>query len=334
VGVDPSLPEPGLIEDLPPGELARGLFHLLFGREPDDPQYAAALESGELTPRQLVEWLVHSAEWSHASPMSELGPSLHYGRGMFIRSLPNARRILDIGGASVGDPSGAMVLMGYPYRFDELIIIDLPSDERHPLYQDASRPHTVETSRGRVSYRYHSMTDLSSYPSGYFDLVYSGQSIEHVRRRQANNVLAQVRRVLKPGGFLAVDTPNRALTGLQQEAYIDPDHKYEYVHREMAAMLRGNGFVIDEAIGINYAGESVAKGVFDPGEVATKRGLYRDITDCYLLGYVCRLPRRPAARTVANRITWRLTGPDTMARRGMRFARRRVSARMVPPAAP
>ena len=84
-------PESGLIEDLPSRQLLRGLFHLLFGREPvltDDGAYVKELESGALTPRQLVEWLVDSAEWSHAAPMTEFGPSLHYGRGVFIRSLP------------------------------------------------------------------------------------------------------------------------------------------------------------------------------------------------------------------------------------------------------
>ena len=52
-----------------------------------------------------MEWLIHSAEWSHSSPMTEFGPSLHYGRGVFIRSLPRARRILDIGGVALGVPT-------------------------------------------------------------------------------------------------------------------------------------------------------------------------------------------------------------------------------------
>jgi SAM-dependent methyltransferase len=328
VNDQPALPESGLIEDLPPRLFLRGLFHLLFGREPvlsDDGAYVKELESGALTPRQLVEWLVDSAEWSHAAPMSEFGPSLHYGRGVFIRSLPRGRRILDIGGAAVGDPSGALVLMGYPYRFDELVIVDLPSEDRHELYRDESRPASVETPQGLVTYRYHSMTDLSSYPSASFDLVYSGQSIEHVTRRQANRVLSQVRRVLRPGGILALDTPNRRLTRLQQDAFIDPDHKYEYSHPEMAAMLRGNGFVVERAVGINYGGESVAQGNFDVAELATKRGVFDEIADCYLLGYVCR---RPAGRGVvaqANRVRWRVAGPDSVARRGVRAARRLVS---------
>jgi SAM-dependent methyltransferase len=314
-----------LIEDLPPRQLLRGLFHLLFGREPvlsDDGAYVHELESGQLSPRQLVEWLVDSAEWSHGAPMTEFGPSLHYGRGVFIRSLPRARRILDIGGAAVGDPSGALVLMGYPYPFDELVVVDLPSEDRHALYQDEARPSSVQTAQGLVSYRYHSMTDLSAYPSGSFDLVYSGQSIEHVTRRQANSVLAQVRRVLAPGGVLAVDTPNARLTRLQQDAFIDPDHKYEYTHPEMAAMLRGNGFRIEQAVGINYGGASVARGVFDAGELATKRGVYHEIADCYLLGYVCRRPAGIGVTTWPDRVAWRVRGPEAVPARARRVARR------------
>ena len=87
-----------------------------------------------------MEWLIHSAEWSHSSPMTEFGPSLHYGRGVFIRSLPRARRILDIGGVALGVPYGALVLMGYPYTFEEIVIVDLPSEDRHELYQDGQTP--------------------------------------------------------------------------------------------------------------------------------------------------------------------------------------------------
>ncbi len=318
------LPESGLLEDLPSRQLLRGLFHLLFGREPvltDDDWYVQQLESGALSPRQLVEWLINSAEWAHSAPMTEFGPSLHYGRGVFIRSLPRARRILDIGGAALGDPSGALVHMGYPYSFDELVIVDLPTEERHPLYQDETRPGSVESPRGLVTYRYHSMTDLSSYQSGSFDLVYSGQSIEHVTRREADSVLSQIRRVLKPGGFLGIDTPNSRLTRLQQDAFIDPDHKYEYSHREMAAMLRGHGFVIEQALGINYGGKSLARGAFDAEEVATRRGCFHEIADCYLLSYVCRRPVSPRVGIELNRIAWTVAGPSSTPKRALRRGR-------------
>ena len=326
-----SFPDSGLLEDLPAAELHRGLFHLLFGRDPapDDP-FVEELERGTTSPRQLMEWLIHSAEWSHSAPMTEFGPSLHYGRGVFIRSLPRAWRILDIGGVALGVPYGALVLMGYPYAFKEIVIVDLPSEDRHELYQDDQSLTSVDVAGGRVSYRYHSMTDLSSYPAASFDMVYSGESIEHITRAEAEHVLAEARRVLKPGGILALDTPNAKLTRLQQEAYIDPDHKYEYRHAEMAAMLRGNGFVIERAMGINYGGASVARGVFDPTELATKRGVFDDIENCYLLAYVCRRPRRPSARTALAQAWWRVAGTQATPRRALGRARRMFASRRSP----
>ncbi len=257
--------------------------------------------------------------------MTELGPALHYGRGVFVRSLPRARRILDIGGASLGDPTGALIVLGYPYTFEELVIVDLPSDDRHPHYREDARPQSMDHEFGRVTYRYHSMTDLGGLPSSTFDLVYSGQSIEHVTRRDAELVMEQVRRVLKPGGTFAIDTPNSRLTRLQRpNDFIDPDHKYEYSNSELSAMLRGHGFTIEREHGISYGGRSIASGVFKEGEVATKRGLFDEIEDCYLLAYVCR---RASAnpRTTARMVWWRAIRPTSRLGRTMNYGRRRWS---------
>ena len=317
-----------LIEGLPSREFLRGVFHLLFDREPDltdDGSYVRELESGEMTPRQLVEWLTNSAEWSHVTPMTEMGPSLHYGRGVFIRSLPRARRILDLGGAAASDPGGGLVLMGYPYQFDELVVVDLPNEARHPLYQGEMRPTAVNTAKGLVSYRYHSMTDLSGLPTASFDLVYSGESIEHVTRHEAERVLDQVRRVLQPNGVLAIDTPNSKFTRLQGSYLVDPDHKYEYTHSEMVAMLRGNGFEIQRAHGISYGGDSVARRVWDAGELATRRGLFDQIDDCYLMAYVCHRSSALLPWAAGRRAWWRLCGPSSLPHRAlMRYQRIRT----------
>ena len=308
----------GLIEELPSRELLRGLFYLLFRREPvltDDGAYVKELENGTLSPRQLVEWLVNSAEWSHQAPMTEWGASLHYGRGVFIRSLPRGKRILDIGGASTADPAGGLVWMGYPYDFDELVIVDLPTEERHAFYQDESRPTSVNSAHGQVSYRYHSMTELDDLPTSSFDLVYSGQSIEHVTRKDADVVLSHIRRVLKAGGRLAIDTPNSRMTRVQQATFVDPDHKYEYSHSEMLALLRGNGFIVERAHGISYGPESIRHGEIDLGELATRRGLYDAVEDCYLLAYVCRKPGPYNAQANMNRLWWNVARPGSVPRR-------------------
>jgi SAM-dependent methyltransferase len=305
----PGMGSTGRFEELPPTELLAGLFHLLFGRDPvltPEGAFVRELENGTLSPRQLVEWLVHSDEWSNRTRMTELGPSLHSSRGAFIRLLPRAQRILDLGGTALNEPVGAMVSMGYPYAFDELVIVDLPSEDRNALYHEDTTRDTVLSERGTITYRYHSMTDLSAYATHSFDLVYCGQSIEHVTRRQAGVVYDQVRRVLRPGGAFALDTPNAVVTRLQQAHFIDPDHKHEYTHHEMNEALAGHGFEIRQSIGLNYAGRCLEAGVFSSEEVATRRGMYEAIEACYLLAYICRTPVRPSAKALANRAAWRV----------------------------
>jgi SAM-dependent methyltransferase len=299
------------LEDLPPRQLLGGLFHLLFGRDPvltPEGAFVKELEDGSLSGRQLAEWLIHSDEWSNRARMSELGPSLHVSRGAFIRLLPPAYRILDLGGTALGVPSGALISMGYPYPFDELVIVDLPSDERNVLYREGQlRDAMAVEGGGMVRYHYHSMTDLSAYASHSFDLVYCGESIEHVTREDAWHVFDQVHRVLRPGGTFALDTPNAAVTRLQQAAFIDPDHDYEYTAPEMEFMLRRCGFRIQHALGLNYAGSCLEASAFSVEEVATRRGVFSEPGSCYLLAYICSRDRMPAPSRIGARLLRRLT---------------------------
>ncbi|HXQ62033.1 MAG TPA: methyltransferase domain-containing protein [Acidimicrobiales bacterium] len=269
------------------------VYELLLHRAPDPAgaaSYLPGLEDGTLTPAQLAEWILSSGEWWTDVAFSELGTSLHFSRCLFVRSFPPARRILDLGGTALGAPQGAMVRMGYPYAFDRLVVVDLPQGDRNDLYREDHDRHIVDTPLGPVHYHYHSMTDLSAYPDASFDLVYSGQSIEHVPVADADKVLTEVARVLRPGGHLALDTPNATVCRLQQAEFIDPDHDHEYTHHEMVDKLRCNGFEVVEMKGLNHAGRSLAAGEFSTREVATQRGLFADIESCYLLAYLCRTP--------------------------------------------
>jgi SAM-dependent methyltransferase len=277
--------------ELSPEEAIRLGYNLVLGREPDrgGTQYwLSRLRSGELSHDRFAESLRASEEYFTRAGFTMLDQSLHRSRCQFIRGLPPARRILDLGGTHQAKDEGAFVAMGYPYRFEELVVVDLPDEERHELYRAAARPERVESVRGPVRYRYHSMTDLSGYASGSFDLVYMGQSIEHVRAEDADHVLEECGRLLRPRGYLALDTPNARATRLQQDALIDPDHEVEYTHAEMTAKLVNAGFEVVEAKGLNYLGDAVAEGAFSEPETAAHAGLYAAIEDCYLLAYVCR----------------------------------------------
>jgi SAM-dependent methyltransferase len=284
-----------VIGGLPPERQLSVLYEVLLGREPDASgvaSYLPGLQDGSLPPSQLAEWIYASSEWWTVVPFTQLAPALHFSRTLFVRSLPKARRILDLGGTALGSDKGAMVLMGYPYAFDELIVVDLPPDDRNDLYKESVARSVVHTELGPVQYCYHSMSDLARYADNSFDLVYSGQSIEHVPVEEAERVLVGAARILRPGGYLALDTPNARVCRLQQPEFIDPDHDHEYTHGEMMDKLQGAGFEVLEAKGLNLAGGSLARGEFSIQEVSTRRGLFAEIEDCYLLSYLCRKPAR------------------------------------------
>jgi SAM-dependent methyltransferase len=281
----------GTFAELPAESAVRMAFNVMLRRDPDTEgleHFAPRLSSGEITPDDLIEEIRGSEEYIyHASFKTRLGHSIHVGRCQFIQSLPKASRILDLGGTHKGNIYGALVAMGYPYSFDELVIVDLPDELRHPIYRADRTLREVKSPSGLVRYLYHSMVDLSLFPDDSFDLVYSGQSIEHVVEADADLVFEEVHRVLRPGGYFALDTPNGRVTRLQQDNLIDPDHKIEYTFEELFAKLTRAGFTIVETKGLNYAGGSLARGGFRLEDAIGHPGLFSEIRDCYILTFLC-----------------------------------------------
>jgi SAM-dependent methyltransferase len=276
-----------------PERFVRAAFQTILRRDPDPgglQNYLTALEEKTLTPDGVLDELISSMELRIEHPFQNILRSLHQSRCDFVRMYPRARRILDLGGADQGEDAGALVSMGYPYRFELLTVVELPSDQRHSLYEYRPADDRVMSRCGPVEYRYHSMTDLSAYPNASFDLVSSGQTIEHITEDDARKMLTEVRRVLEPGGWFCVDTPNRRVTELQTGADLltNPDHKLEYTHEQLSAMLVEAGFEITGAYGLNLAAESVRNSRFDTRAVAAQRGVFHEIADCYILAYICR----------------------------------------------
>ena len=277
-----------------PEQAFRSAFNVVLRRDPNGNETRGNLHllQQQILPRdELVQRLHGSVEFRFGVPFgaSALPQSLHMSRCEFIVGLPKARTILDLGGGDVNHAEGALVAMGYPYPFNALTIVDLPDARRHPLYR-AAEHSVVESRLGPVAYGYHSMSDLAAYTDASFDLVYSGQSIEHVTECEADHVLREVHRVLRPGGHFAFDTPNARITRLQQPELIDPDHEVEYTGAQLDEKLRAAGFEVVERKGLNYVGEAAARNAFDFAEAARNRGVFAEAEDCYLLAYLCRKP--------------------------------------------
>lgn len=272
-------------------------YKLAFDRPPDpdaEREYVAALANGRLTPAEFLGELLRSPEYAARTAPPTPNPlhSLHAARVRMVKALPRAEVIVDLGGGASQNPAGAMVLMGYPYPFRTLTIVEPPPADRHDWYKDVAPDNvrTHDTGRGVVNYLYSSMADLSAVPSGSVDLVFSGESVEHVSRDDFERVLDEVRRVLTPAGQFCFDTPNRAITRVQYPdgRLINPDHKYEYEHRELVELLARHGFDIAEAKGISWCPSVRAAGRFDLMDLVEHAGVYDAVEECYLLYYRCR----------------------------------------------
>lgn len=295
---------PGLVIDRLPLSLYVDIaYNVMLRRAPDEKgkhHYMKVLGDGEVGRLEMLDMMRGSEEFRMAVPFVDLGTSLHQSRCDFVRSLPRAARILDIGGTHQSSREGAFVHMGYPYPFDHLVILDLPHEERHEIYRHSERVEEVDTPLGPVSYSYGSMADLSQFDDATFDLVYSGQSLEHVTPEDCDRTLPEVWRVLRPGGWFALDTPNAPVCRLQTPDFIDPDHKAEYSHRDLSNKLTKAGFQIVDAKGLNYLGWPATKGCFSVAETARHFGMYAEIEDCYLLAYLTRKRAKSNPRSSAG----------------------------------
>ena len=279
---------------LAPREAARMAYNVLLRRDPDPGAwafYTKALGTGAVSHEDMVDRIRCSDEFrTQAAPRAaSLLNSLHASRCEFIIGLPAASRIVDLGGGHTGDARGALVVLGYPYDFDDLVIVDLPPDDRHPLYH-SERFGSGKTDRGQVRYEYRSMVDLSFAEDNSVDLVYSGQSIEHVTEDDGDEVLRQSFRILRPGGYMAIDTPNGRLTRMQQDEFIDPDHKVEYTLEQLRTKVEAAGFEVLTERGLNWGGLAASEGRFDPAAAAAHFGVFHDAESCYLLALLLRKP--------------------------------------------
>jgi hypothetical protein len=278
---------------LPPKQSVRIAFNDILDREPDavgGADYTQKLASGALSRHGVAEALAHSEEFRRRVPIGNVLLSMHVSRSEFVSGLPRAARILDLGGTHQGLPDGALVHLGYPYPFERLVVVDLPVEERDEIYQGGSSGEPVVSELGPVAFAFHSMTDLGRYEKGSFDLVYSGQSIEHVSAAQGEQVAREAFRVLAPGGWFCLDTPNGPLWRLRSDEPMNHDHKIEYGKDELVALLERVGFDVDECKGLNLMRRGAAAGTFDEVEASANPGVFAAAEDCLLLAVVARKP--------------------------------------------
>jgi SAM-dependent methyltransferase len=278
---------------LPPKQSVRMAFNVILDREPDGlgaGDYVRKLADGELSRRGVAEMLAHSEEFRRRVPIGNVLLSMHVSRSEFVAGLPRASRILDLGGTHQGLPDGALVHLGYPYPFERLVVVDLPVEERDEIYQGGSEGEPVLSELGPVEFAFHSMVDLARYGDGSFDLVYSGQTIEHVTESDGDTVVHEAFRVLAPGGWFCLDTPNGPLWRLRSDEPMNHDHKIEYGASQLVAKLERAGFDVTECKGLNLMRAGFAAGCFDEAEASAHPGVFSAAEECLLLAVVARKP--------------------------------------------
>ena len=145
----------------------------------------------------------------------ELVEAEHLTRYWWSAGLAKGRRVLDAG---CGMAYGSVLLADAGAA--EVTGVDLAEDVIH-----AAQAEVGDRVRLRAA-------DVHSLPfdDGAFDLVVCFEVIEHVDEQ--DEVLDELRRVLAPGGVLAISSPNR-------DAYVpgNPHHRHEYTTAELDAAL-------------------------------------------------------------------------------------------------
>ncbi|HEY0640628.1 MAG TPA: class I SAM-dependent methyltransferase [Pseudonocardiaceae bacterium] len=85
---------------------------------------------------------------------------------------------------------------------------------------------------------------------GSVDVVVNLQVIEHLWDQAG--FVRECARVLRPGGLLAVTTPNRLTFSPGRHTPLNPFHTKEFDPRELRELVRGNGFRVVRAAGWHH----------------------------------------------------------------------------------
>lgn len=90
--------------------------------------------------------------------------------------------------------------------------------------------------------------NMEALADGTADLLFSGQNIEHLWPQDIANFLLESHRVLRDGGLLVIDSPNRRLTALLQWSH--PEHTIELTLPEIRELLALAGFDVQREQGL------------------------------------------------------------------------------------
>lgn len=216
---------------------------------------------------------------------------LHQSRGALLRTMPpGARRLLSAGCAGLWYFDWIEQTYG---RVPEHLGIEYYSPEPDGLPDN-------------VTWIANTASNMSAVPDGGCDLVFSGQNLEHLWPDEVAGFALEAARVLRPGGHLVIDSPNRLVTAPLNWSH--PEHTIELTPAEACELARLAGFDVASVQGIwlcrdPRSGEMLPfdPNVAAPGWSVTERLLVaRDQPDNSFVWWIeaVRGDREPAAEAV------------------------------------
>jgi SAM-dependent methyltransferase len=222
------------------------------------------INEGKFTHKMLISALTHSPEFAQLErPFWRIQ---HEARLHWVGKLELFERVFDIGGSSPNIPEGALIELGYRHRPKEIVVFDLPEEQQYWGKPKFPQDREYAFDWGKLWYahgRVESIKEHTGLDDLRFDLVFMGQTFEHIYREKMPDVLSWVRDHLTPTGKFIFDTPNRLVTKLHfPDQFIDEDHKHEYTPTEAIELLASCGLKVVKSTALVSMPESLREGRF------------------------------------------------------------------------
>jgi len=175
----------------------------------------------------------HTTGALRSAQFIDINNLMHHSRGALLRTMPpGAQRLLSAGCAG-----------NWYFDWIEETYGRVPEHLGIEFY--SPKPEGLPSN---VTWISNTASDMSEVDADYCDLVVSGQNLEHLWPEEVSGFLLEAARVLKPGGHLVVDSPNRLITAPLKWSH--PEHTIELTHTEIMALMRLAGFDITASHGV------------------------------------------------------------------------------------
>jgi hypothetical protein len=191
------------------------------------------------------------SEITKSAPSLDVNYLLHHSRGALLRGMPpGAQRLLSAGCAG-------------NWYFDWIEETYGRVPEHLGIEYYTPKPDSLPDN---VTWISNTASDMSAVSDASCDLVFSGQNLEHLWPEEVSGFLLEAARVLKQGGHLVVDSPNRLLTAPLNWSH--PEHTIELTLAEVTALMALAGFDITARHGVWLCRDARTGAVlpFDPNQ--------------------------------------------------------------------